>query len=125
MGNFWLMMLICYLITIAIETPILCIGLSPQHPLSRRILAGIWLTACTYPFVWLVAPVWFHPVNERVLYLVVAESIAHVGECLLFYLAFRPLHNFWRDMAAVFCANLASFGLGEAVNYLLVDMMER
>ena len=110
-----------YLITIAIETPVLCVGLSPQHPLSRRIFAGLWLTACTYPMVVLVVPFWFDPTDQRTAYLLVAESIAHFGECLLFWLAFAPLRNFWRDMAAVFLANLASFGLGEWMNYLLVD----
>jgi hypothetical protein len=109
---------IYYLITIAIETPILCVGLSSEHPLRRRLLSGIWLTACTYPLVWFVAPVWFDPIEERIAYLAVAESIAHFGECALFYLAFQPRLHPWRDMAAVFGANLASFGLGEWANYL-------
>ena len=43
-----------YLLTIAIETPILLFGLSPHHPKRRRLLAGVWLTACTYPIVVLV-----------------------------------------------------------------------
>ncbi len=118
MDERWRLMPLYYLLTIAIETPILCIGLSPQHPWQRRILAGIWLTACTYPIVWFVVPEWFDPTEERIAYLAVAESIAHFGECVLFYLAFRPLQNLWRDMAAVFIANLASFGLGEWFNYL-------
>jgi hypothetical protein len=124
--NPWLFLPVGYLFSIAIETPVLCVGLSPQHPLSRRVLAGIWLTACTYPFVVLVAPniallapESFSPTEERVLYLAVAESVAHFGECLLFYLAFRPLQDFWRDMIAVFCANLASFGIGEFVYFLI------
>jgi hypothetical protein len=107
-----------YLMTIAIETPILCVGLSSQHSLARRILSGIWLTACSYPIVWLVAPALFDPTEERVRYLLVAESVAHIGECLLFWLAFRPLQFFMRDMAVVFGANLASFGIGEAINQL-------
>jgi len=37
-----------YLFSILIETPILLIGLSPRHPLRRRVFAGVWLTACTY-----------------------------------------------------------------------------
>jgi hypothetical protein len=120
MGNLWLMP-IFYVITIAIETPVLCIGLSPQHPMSRRIFSGIWLTACTYPFVWLVTPQLFDPETDRLLYLALAESVAHFGECLLFWLAFRPLQYFWRDMAAVFAANLASFGLGEVLGYVVVE----
>jgi hypothetical protein len=115
----WFFLPIGYLFTIAIETPVLCFGLSAEHPMSRRILAGLWLTACTYPIVVLTAPAWLSPGAERIPYLVVAESIAHFGECLLFYLAFGPLRNFWRDMAAVFGANLASFGSGELLYYAL------
>jgi hypothetical protein len=112
----WVFLPLGYLFTIAIETPVLCVALSPQHPMSRRILAGFWLTACTYPIVVLVLPGFF---DERVWYLLVAESVAHFGECVLFYLAFRPLQHFWRDMAAVFGANLASFGAGELLWALL------
>lgn len=119
MDDLWRLMPIYYLLTIAIETPVLCVGLSKQHPLLRCLLAGVWLTACTYPMVWLVVPTLFDPGEERIAYLAVAESIAHFGECLLFYIAFRPLQNFWRDMAAVFIANLASFGVGEWLNVLV------
>jgi len=115
----WMFLLIGYPITVAIETPILCVLLSKQHPLSRRILAGLWLTACTYPLVVLVIPSFYDPGEERLAYLLVAESIAHFGECLLFWIAFGPLQNFWRDMAAVFLANLASFGAGELVYFLV------
>jgi hypothetical protein len=112
-GGPWKFLVFGYLFTIAIETPILLLGLSRQHSMSRRLFAGIWLTACTYPLVVLVVPALFHPTTERVAYLLAAESIAHFGECVLFYLAFAPLAHFWRDMIAVFTANLASFGLGE------------
>ena len=117
--NPWIMLIVGYLFTITIETPILCVGLSPEHPLSRRIFAGLWLTACTYPLVILVAPVFFDPTKERGLYLLIAESIAHLGECALFYAAFGPLKQMWRDTSVVFGANLASFGLGEAMWYVL------
>jgi hypothetical protein len=121
LANPWVFFPIGYLFSITIETPILCVGLSPQHPLSRRILAGLWLTACTYPMVVLVIPQFIDISDERAAYLAVAESIAHFGECLLFYVAFRPLQHFWRDMIAVFVANLASFGIGEGIYYLLFD----
>jgi hypothetical protein len=122
----WFFLVVGYFFTIAIETPVLCVGLSPQHPLSRRILAGIWLTACTYPLVVLVVPQFLDPTTEeRMAYLAVAESIAHFGECLLFWLAFRPLQSFWRDMATVFIANLASFGSGELVGYLIVEYTQQ
>jgi hypothetical protein len=121
----WFFLVVGYFFTIAIETPVLCVGLSPQHPMSRRLLAGIWLTACTYPLVVLVVPQLFSPTTERIAYLAVAESIAHFGECLLFWLAFRPLQNFWRDMATVFLANLASFGIGELAGYLIVEYTQQ
>ncbi len=118
----WFFLGVGYLFTISIETPILCVGLSPQHPMSRRLLAGVWLTACTYPLVVLVIPQFF-PLDENYpLYLLVAESVAHFGECLLFYIAFRPLDRFWRDMAAVFCANFASFVLGLLAWYALYGL---
>jgi len=108
----WAFLFIGYFFTIAIETPILCVGLSSQHPMSRRILAGIWLTACTYPIVILVVPAWIDLATHYAEYLLVAESTAHFGECALFYAAFAPLKEPWRDLAVVFFANFASFGIG-------------
>ena len=109
----WRFLVVGYFVTIAIETPILFFALSPQHSRSRRVFAGLWLTACTYPLVVLVVPQFFDIYRERTAYLLVAESIAHFGECILFWAAFRPLTHFWRDMAAVFGANLVSFGVPE------------
>ena len=117
--NPWIFLPIGYLFTIAIEMPILCVGLSPEHSLSRRLYAGVWLTACTYPIVVLVVPAWVDLETERGQYLVVAESVAHLGECLLFWIAFRPLKRPWRDMAVVFGANLASFGAGELFYWII------
>ena len=109
-----------YLLTILIETPILLVGLSRRHPLKRKLLAGIWLTLCTYPIVTLVLPLLFSA-NSRMLYLVVAETFAPVAECVLFWLAFgqseyvgRP--GQWRDFGAIVLANLASFAGGEVLN---------
>jgi hypothetical protein len=121
--NPWIFLPIGYLFTIAIETPVLCVGLSSQHALSRRLLAGVWLTACTYPLVVIVVPQFFDPTTQRPAYLAVAESIAHFGECVIFYLAFRPLQHFWRDMITVFAANLASFCMGELM-WLLLGMYD-
>jgi hypothetical protein len=113
-------LLIGYLVTIAIETPILMLGLSARHAWRRRLVAGIWLTACTYPIVVVVLPIllanWSHAA-----YLTVAEVFAPVAECALFWLAFGERSEFlrpsmWRDMAAIVVANLASFGLGELLN---------
>ena len=107
-----------YLLTVLIETPVLLAGLSARHPLRRRLAAGLWLTACTYPIVVLVLPTSMHDAS-RAAYLWVAEIFAPAAECALFYVAF--LHktsnpdrrSTLRDMAAIVVANLASFGLGE------------
>jgi hypothetical protein len=116
----WYFLPLGYLFTIAIETPVLLVGLSRRHPLGRRIFAGFWLTACTYPIVVLVLPVWFDLETQRPLYLAVAETFAPLAECALFWAAFgsreeRGKVSMWRDLAAVVVANLASFGLGELV----------
>ncbi|HEV7473324.1 MAG TPA: hypothetical protein VGN90_04690 [Pyrinomonadaceae bacterium] len=116
----WLFLPLGYLLTILIETPILCVGLSRRHPLGRRLFAGIWLTACTYPIVTLVLPLIFAP-DRRSLYLVVAETFAPVAECTLFWLAFGKTEevgkpSIWRDFITIIVANLASFAAGEVLN---------
>ena len=75
-----------YLLSVLIETPILVVGLSQRHPIRRRLFAGVWLTACTYPIVVLVLPLALASVS-RAKYLVVAETFAPVAECVLFWLA--------------------------------------
>src|SRR4051812_19917321 len=112
-SELWRFLPLGYLLTILIETPILVIGLSRHHPLRRKLLAGIWLTACTYPIVTLVLPVLFES-RSRTLYLVVAETFAPVAECILFWLAFGKSEQLgraqmWRDFGAIILANLASF----------------
>jgi hypothetical protein len=102
------MMAAGYLLTVSVETPVLVVGLSRRHPVKHRLFAGLWLTACTYPVVWLVLPPLF---SERWLYLVVAETFAPVAECVLFRLAFGKASV--RDLAAIVLANLLSFGAGE------------
>ncbi|HEY3104661.1 MAG TPA: hypothetical protein VGJ69_13815 [Pyrinomonadaceae bacterium] len=109
-----------YLFTILIETPILLIGLSQRHSVKRRLLAGIWLTACTYPIVVLVLPPLFANTSRSV-YLIVAETFAPVAECVLFWLAYGRAEelgkrSMWRDFATIVVANLASFGAGEVLN---------
>ncbi len=111
-------MLLGYLLTVAVETPVLLVGLSRRHPVRVRIFAGVWLSACTYPVVWLALPPLF---AERWLYLLAAESFAPAAECLLFWLAFvRGLppgrRATARDLLAVVAANLCSFGAGEVAN---------
>lgn len=119
-NELWRFFPLGYLFTIIIETPILVLGLSPRHSLKRKLFAGAWLTACTYPIVTLVLPLVFAE-HSRTLYLLVAETFAPVAECALFWLAFgegeylgRP--GMWRDFGAIIIANLASFGIGEVMN---------
>lgn len=102
-----------YLLTIAVETPILLIGLSSCHPKWRRLLTGIWLTACTYPIVILVLPLLLIE-GSWTLYIVVAEIFAPVAECLLFWLAFGR-ETRWRDFVTIVIANVASFLVGELI----------
>jgi len=133
----WNFLFVGYLFTIAIETPILLIGLAARHSLKTRLIAGVWLTACTYPIVVLVLPLLFQevdlaaaitsmpvlPMTERAAYLLVAETFAPVAECALFWAAFGTREEWgrrsmWRDFAAIVAANLASFGLGEWVYFM-------
>ncbi|MCI0703837.1 MAG: hypothetical protein L0241_22485 [Planctomycetia bacterium] len=129
-------MLIGYLLTIAIETTVLLLLLSRRHSRRVRIFAGVWLTACTYPIVWIVLPPLFEP-EQRWLFLLVAETFAPVAECVIFWLAFIRRRDdapstseeetippdqppsgraTLRDFAAITLANLCSFGLGEWLN---------
>jgi hypothetical protein len=107
-----------YLFSIAVETPILIVGLSARHALWQRMFAGIWLTACTYPIIAFVLPALVDPYSNRVMYLTVAETFAAVAECALFWLAFgersewgRP--SMGRDFAVIVAANAASFLAGQ------------
>src|SRR6267142_4403121 len=109
-----------YFFSILIETPVLLIGLSTRHPVSRRLLAGIWLAACTYPIVVLVLPLALANLS-RAGYLVVAEVFAPVAECVLFWLAYGESKqvgkaSMWRDFGAIVLAYLASFLGGEVLN---------
>jgi len=107
----WHFFPIGYLLTIAIETPVLFFGLSPHHPKLRRIAAGFWLTACTYPIVVLVLPLLL---SERWVFLLVAETFAPLAECALFWLAFGKEAR-WRDFVVIVIANLASFLMGAVI----------
>ena len=119
-SDLWRFLLIGYPFTILIETPVLLLGLSQRHSIKRRIFAGVWLTACTYPIVVLVMPLMFANVS-RTIYLVVAETFAPVAECVLFWLAYGKAEelgkrSMWQDLATIVIANLASFLGGEVLN---------
>ncbi len=115
----WFFLPVGYLLTVAIETPVLLLGLPRELSFKQRGFAGLWLTACTYPIVVLVMPILF--ASSRSLYLLVAETFAPVAECALFWLAFRHrlapgLKPKARSFAVIILANLLSFGAGELLN---------
>jgi hypothetical protein len=117
----WQFLPVGYVGSILVETPILLAGLSAAHSWRRRLFAGVWLTACTYPIVVLTLPAL---IERRSTYLWVAETFAPVAECLLFWLAFyrggqASGASLRRDMAVIVLANLASFGGGEIAGALL------
>ena len=116
--DLWRFLPVGYLFTVALETPVLWLLLSPRHTQRRRLFAGLWLTACTYPVVVLVLPPLFAN-STRAAYLLVAEVFAPAAECALFWLAFGSeetigRRSLWRDFAAITAANLVSFLAGEA-----------
>jgi hypothetical protein len=108
----WMFVPVGYLLSVLVEMPCLLVGLSERHPLARRVLAGFWLTACTYPVVILVMPQLIDPGSSRLAYLSVAETFAPLAECLLFWAAFGS-QTTWRDLTAITLANVASFAAGE------------
>jgi hypothetical protein len=116
-----------YALTVALELPVLLVGLSPRHPISRRIIAGFWLTACTYPIVVLVLPPLVWDRWGETAYLIVAETFAPAAECLLFWLLFcqggarSSANDTIRDMAAIVAANLVSFLVGGYLVRWLMD----
>jgi hypothetical protein len=115
--DLWRFLLFGYSLTVAVETPVLVLLLSKRHALKRRLFAGLWLTACTYPVVVLVLPLVFAD-SSRALYLAVAETFAPAAECALFYLAFGGEGGdgvTWRDFGAIVLANLLSFLAGEVL----------
>lgn len=125
-ADLWKLLPLGYALSILLETPVLLVGLSPRHSIWRRWLAGMWLTACTYPIVILVLPplIWM-PFGERGYwpYVTAAEIFAPATECVLFWLAFWKLApappapanrrlDLLRDMLAIVAANLTSFIAG-------------
>lgn len=116
-AELWRFLPFGYVLTVLLESPVLWIGLSPPHSWRRKLFAGGWLTACTYPIVVLVLPMLLERFG-RPTYLAVAETFAPLGECLLFWLAFGSQEprlarrDVVRDCVAIVLANLTSFGVG-------------
>jgi hypothetical protein len=109
-----------YLLTIAIEAPILFLLLSRRHALRKRFSAGLLLTAFTYPIVVLVLPPLLWSRFGYPVYITVAEIFAPLAECAVFYLYWiapmeqgipdsRRTLSLFQDFAAIIGANLASW----------------
>jgi hypothetical protein len=115
-ARLWAFLPVGYLVSVLIETPVLWFALSPRHSWQRRLFAGLWLTACSYPIVALVLPILFDG-KPYGYYLALAESFAPMSECALFWVAFGDGRR-WRDpslardLGAVVAANLCSFVVG-------------
>lgn len=125
-SDLWRFLPIGFCLSVALEAPVLLVGLSPRHSVWRRLWSAVWLTACTYPIVILVLPqlIW-RPWSDAGYwpYVATAEVFAPVAECVLFWLAFwtgtladnqgsPSRREFFRDMAAIVAANLTSFLVG-------------
>ena len=108
-----------YGLGIAVEAPILLVFLSRRHTWKQRLFAGVWLTACSYPIVYMAMPAIPLISQSRGLYGVVAETFAAASECAIFWWAFDRRVSGRREIArnclVIIAANVASFLAGEAV----------
>lgn len=117
-ADLWAFLPLGFALSVLLELPVLLIGLSRRHSLSRRLLAAVWLTACTYPIVVLVLPLVLRPTLSYEGYVAVAEVFAPLAECALFWSAFLRHEakisrgEIAQDMAAIVVANLASWLIG-------------
>jgi hypothetical protein len=115
MSENWRFLPLGYALTVLVETPVLLLALSTRHRWPRRIIASLWLNACSYPVVILVLPAL---ISSETAYLWVAETFAPLSECALFAIVFGDNRDWsdrslWRDWAAIVAANLCSFAFGE------------
>lgn len=115
----WRWLPIGYLLTVAIEMPVLVAGLGrgawrDDRPVRRytrreRLAAALWLTAATYPTVTIILPLLLWPRVSYASYFLVAEAFAIAVECLLFRWVWRGSA---RDLVVVALANVASAAVG-------------
>jgi len=115
-AELWWFLLFGYVATVAIELPILLLGLSKQTKVADRIKLGFILSAITYPIVVLVLPVLVAVPFGQLAYLGVAETFAPVAEIAAFRVFMkRPLlSGLDREALVILVANLASFLIGYA-----------
>lgn len=107
------LLIVGYMLAVVIETPVLVVGLGSRIPVLRRIVLGLWLSGCTYPFVGLVFPILIYEPGSRWVYVLVSEVFAPVAECALYRWNTGSLSV--REGLVIVLANLASYGVGELV----------
>lgn len=105
----WRWLPVGYVLTVALETPVLWLGLSPSHPRVTRLGAAAWLTGVTYPVVVVVLPLLLWPRASYLTYLLVAEAFAVAAEMALFRWRW---HGTRRDLLVVATANVCSAVIG-------------
>ena len=112
----FLFFLFGYVATVALETPVLMLGLSEQHSTQARLMFGFLLTAFTYPVVVLLMAATILPAWGQVAYLVIAETYAPVAEVLFFrFVLNKKLFAApARDAIVIVLANIFSFVVGAA-----------
>lgn len=123
-GYHWRWLAVGYVATVLMEAPVLLLLLSARHPWQRRLFAGVWLTACTYPAFVLALPVIVAPDPSPEGYrrvIIVGEVLVFAAEVLIFRLAFGGPGSggdgwSWRDAGAVVAANAVSLGVGELLH---------
>ncbi len=113
-----------YLVTVAVEVPVLVAFLSGRHSFLRRLCLGFWLTACSYPLASLTLPSLLPLHTSRALYVALFELIAITVELPLFFAVFpwevegaAPVRGAGalRDGLVVVGANACSFAVGEVL----------
>lgn len=117
-----------YLLTISLETPVLIFGLAKVYSLKEKVLAGISLTAFSYPFVAVIFPLVFDPYEHYGTYILVSEVFAPLSEIALFTWLFqkgkelKPKERF-NDFAVIVAANLLSYLTGELLRWLGIHLV--
>jgi hypothetical protein len=103
---------VALLLTLAIEIPIVAVGLARWYrvPPVLGVTIASAASLLTHPVVWFVLPGWLAPMVGSLGYLLVAEGFAWLAEAGIFWLATRrdPV----RLLLLSLVANLASFAVG-------------
>jgi hypothetical protein len=108
-ATLWMWLPVGYALTVAIETPVLLLGLSPRWTRMQRLGLAAWLTAVTYPIVVVALPLALPPGTSWPVYVAIAEAFAVGTECLLMR---RAWQGSWRDVGVVAVANVVSATVG-------------